>query len=98
MPFQEIILPQTKRIIKIRNNNKIFISSFLRKKHFANKRVRVFHDPELKLIGLKPDEDGYKIDQNSSFSCRELIRIIKMEKTIIPNWNKQEQMLIFSYK
>lgn len=61
-------------------------------------RVRIFHDRREKLIGLKPDEEGYKITTNNSnfyIKCTPLTKIVT--GAFYPKWDNVNKMLIFGY-
>lgn len=58
----------------------------------------MFYDEEKKLIALKPDTEGYKINTDHNhfhIKCMPLAKIIIGE--FYPEWNKKEKMLVFGY-
>jgi len=96
MPFIEISPP--KDFIRIKKKGRITISVTLVDKHFKGKKVRVFHDYEAKKVGLKPDNEGYKISNtNNSYRihCASLSRVTIGE--FHPKWSVKHQMLIIDY-
>uniref|UniRef100_A0A6H2A2I7 Uncharacterized protein n=1 Tax=viral metagenome TaxID=1070528 RepID=A0A6H2A2I7_9ZZZZ len=63
-------------------------------------KVRIFQDDEEKLIGFKPDEEGYKITicgsgRSYHISCKQLTD--QIQGTFYPDWSEKYQMLIFKY-
>jgi len=89
---------QSKGFVRIKSRGTTTISTILYKKHFKDKKIRLYHDAENKKIGLKPDNKGFSIIRSQGvcyFNCAELTRILIGE--FYPKWNEQHQMLIFDY-
>lgn len=64
-------------------------------------RIKVFCDEKKHIIGLKADDEGYKITDVTTYKsarikCMPLARITTGE--FYPKWSKKDKMLIFSYK
>ena len=96
MPFIE--LKQPSDFIRIKSDGTIRISKSLLR-HFKKFRcVKVFHDNEKKLVGLQPNNKGYKLTLSNGtygIKCTPLSKIIQGE--FYPQWSDEHQMLIFSY-
>lgn len=101
MSFKEI-KPPTK-FIRIKESGKVTISASLINVfvilHLNKlKKCRLFHDEKNKIIGLKPDTEGYKITLNAgcySIKSAFLARIITGE--FFPKWSKKQKMYVFEY-
>jgi len=92
MPFLEV--KQPKDFVRIKPNGSVTICVTLYRKYFKDKKVKVFHDEEEHLIGLKPSKNGYKCIEYR-IKCVPLSRIATGE--FYPKWSKEHKMLVFSY-
>lgn len=95
MPFKEIKQPSG--FIRIKSDGKVIISMSLLH-FFKNKtHVKIFHDEDKKLIGLQPNDEGYKLQlvRYCRITCHPLSRITQGE--FYPKWNQTLKMLVFSY-
>lgn len=96
MPFREI--KPLKDYIRISKDYTTICITLVRR-HFNDKKVRVFCDTDNKLIGFQPSNEGYKIISSSGhrrIRCSALSSLT--QGTFIPSWSEKEKMLIFSYK
>lgn len=96
MPFVEIKPPTD--FIRIKDGGCVTISISLYRKYFEGKHIKVFHDEEAKKIGLKPDDDGYKISERKDhkrIKCISISRVVVGE--FYPKWSSKHKMLVFSY-
>ena len=97
MPFQEIKPPTD--FVRITKVGRLTISVSLYRKFFLGKKVKIFHDEQKHLIGLKPSDEGYKITVNGGSSrvkCSFLGEITQGEFN--PKWSKKHKMLILQYE
>lgn len=101
MPFVEQINKSSSggSWISIRAYGATTISKELYDKYFKEKKVRIFFDEENKIVGLKPDTDGYSIFMHYAvweFKCSKFLRYLAQMK-YYPTWSDKHQMLIISY-
>lgn len=94
MPFVEIEKDYNDWI-KI-GENKISIPKKIRDKYFTEEnggtRARLFYDEENSLFGIKPSQDGYKIDRFGRITCRRLPPLEKNKYFYF--WDEDEKMLV----
>lgn len=95
MPLREIDKGKKLECIRI-TETWTFISRDLYEKYFKGKRVKVFIDEESKLIGLQPNEEGYKISQCRRFWSTELSDLIN-GTFHLKEWSEEYAMLLFEY-
>ena len=102
MPFVEQIAKSANggSWIAIKAYGRITVSKELYDTYFQGKKIRLFFDDEHKLIGLKPDVEGYSIFLHYAiweFKCMKFLRYLNQTK-YYPTWSDKHQMLIIVYE
>jgi len=106
MPFVEIH-PEENDWIRIAVTNdgeiSIIVAKNIREKYFTitpsvllagYRKVGVFIDKDNKLLGLKPQHDGYKIDNKGRIWVSKLKPYGIVPKIYNTKWNESQQMII----
>lgn len=96
MPFIEIVVRE-ESWVSIRERG-VSISIDLRHKYFVNedktlKHVRVFFDEENELVGLKPDDKGFKVNKKGEVYCSTIQGNLDLGK-YRAEWSDKHNMLI----
>jgi len=96
VPFIAIVVRE-ESWVSIRERG-VSISIDLRHKYFVNedktlKHVRVFFDEENELVGLKPDDKGFKVNKKGEVYCSTIQGNLDLGK-YRAKWSDKHNMLI----